>query len=304
MKIEISKILQLGFKYLLNKTTASLLGILIIIALWVLFPPLRSQLEKFFKNESETKIAANSQAIANSTEFKSRTQNLNIGKSAIVHKVSQIDQSKNQIIKNSNINGNIVQIAKIENLTVSQINRSSSENNIQFKIRNLLLDPANEAKGIERWKLLSLITPAEAIGLFNLIKEIDLATVIKDEQGRNLLTTYRSKFFDYRKLSDKIDKHIYSIVEDDFPNASNEYRNKICEYSKLRLLGLNEDNAIKRIYDKRLGYTTPSVENCNKVYKFLLEDSQLKNDLNALLLPKEECLLLLKGIKELKELSS
>ena len=60
------------------------------------------------------------------------------------------------------------------------------------KIRNILFDAQNEVEVPERWKTLVLIADPDMIGLFNLMKDKDLATLCHTEEEQQVLTNFRA----------------------------------------------------------------------------------------------------------------
>src|SRR5205823_10056249 len=109
--------------------------------------------------------------------------------------------------------------------------------NIRRKIRNLLFDPDSEVEQPLRWQMLQMIAPLDLLGLFNSIKDEDIAEVVEDQEEYEVLTVFVDQFIKLRKATGDIDRylrrHLVNMFQTNMPNAYD----KSVEYINLSLVG-------------------------------------------------------------------
>jgi len=151
---------------------------------------------------------------------------------------------------------------------------------IRRKIRNILFDPQNEVTPLERWEILSLVTPLEMTGVFEVIKDADLSAICETHEEMTLLNQFLKIFIKLRKGATNIDNYIHNFIGDNIDNNFPDYWRKVGEYSKLSLLGCDVEKTEKRI---KTWHITSGFGDCKNIYKILKDDSEINkmiNDIN------------------------
>jgi|GEM_PF-3479089 len=166
------------------------------------------------------------------------------------------------------------------------------------KIKNILFDSQNEVKKNNRWEMLSLAASLEMIGFFNLIKDEDLSVICETQKEYNLFEEFINIFLVFRKSSTEIDNYMFSIIGNNVSSNFTGYWNKISEYCKLRLLGVDEENTEKIINTWNI---TSEFKDCKKLYSIFIGDKDLEKKLQSLGLVQKNCNNIFSKIKALKE---
>jgi len=145
---------------------------------------------------------------------------------------------------------------------------------IRNKIRNILFDASNEVEAPERWKTLSIVANLEMIGLFNLIKNEDVAMLCQTGEELQVLGTFKDAFMRLRKVSSEMDDFIFAFVGSNIGgNTYTPYWQKIGEYCKLRLVGVDKATTERRINTWNVA---SGFEDCERIYELLNASQELK----------------------------
>jgi len=174
---------------------------------------------------------------------------------------------------------------------------------IRRKIRNILFDPQNEVKRPESWKLLSMIAFPEMIGLFNEIKDQDLTIICETQEEHDLFKEFMNAFLIVRKVSTDIDNRMFSVVGDNVPDTTRAYWKMISEYCKLRLVGIDKNQAEKRISlwnIRSFGNPRGHLADCERILEVFQNDVILQEMLQKFSLSYKKSIGILSKIKELK----
>ncbi len=141
------------------------------------------------------------------------------------------------------------------------------------------------------------------IGLFELIKDQDISMICESQVECDFLTNFIEVFREFRKLATDIDTYIFERVGNCVKSTYTPYWNKVGEYSKLRLFGLDKKSTEKRIVTWNVAEQIGVVEaDCERVYEILQTDQYLEKFILKLLQTLQQLELLRTGIHELKGL--
>lgn len=167
---------------------------------------------------------------------------------------------------------------------------------IRRKIKRILFDPQNEVELPASWQTIALTASYDMIGLFDLIKDQDIAMICQTQEEIDVLNQFLDVFLRLRKLCTTIDNHIAKPLYDRFDYlVANPYQ-KMSKYIKYRLLGATKEEAVKAI----TMYIGPNTEECEKMYEAVQGDQELKNLIEEREGVRETCMDIRSSILSLK----
>ncbi len=161
-------------------------------------------------------------------------------------------------------------------VTNGEIKDLSETISLRRKIKSITIDPQNEVESPERWRILTLTTSLEMIGIFDLIKDKEINILCESQEDHNIIEKFVDTFLEYRRLATEIDNYMFTVVGDNVHSDYTPYWNKVAEYCKLRLLGVDEKETEKRI---KTWTVSSDFEDCRKLYAIFVQDKTLENKL-------------------------
>lgn len=167
------------------------------------------------------------------------------------------------------------------------------------KLKNILFDPQNETQTAPRWQILSLTVPCGIIGMFELLKDMDLTVICETHDELSILNNMFKFFRIVRKKASEIDNHIFQIIDDNLANKYIGHWRNISEYCKLRLIGETREFAINRVKSTNVKL---GVSDCDMIYEILEQDKELKKLLNELTTNYTPLMQTFENIKQLETL--
>jgi len=147
------------------------------------------------------------------------------------------------------------------------------------KLKNILFDPQNETQTPPRWQILSLIVPREIIGIFELLKDLDLTVICETPNELNNLKDLLKLFRIVRKKASEIDNYIFQIIDQNITNKFVGHWRNISEFCKLLLIGKTREFVINRV---KSSHVELGISDCDTIYSILEQDENLKTMLSEL----------------------